>query len=148
MLSFEILVIPVIIPWYKHGFVLNVLSKKLRKNPAASSKDAPERFYLGFVLGLIVDLADRFTIKSNRESGFGRYDIMLKPHNQEKDCAYIIEFKVHKPRKEKDLEQTLANARLQIEEKQYEAELTAEGIAPERIRKYGIVFRGKECLIG
>ena len=115
---------------------------------SASSKDAPERFYLGFVLGLIVDLADRFTIKSNRESGFGRYDIMLKPHNQEKDCAYIIEFKVHKPRKEKDLEQTLANARLQIEEKQYEAELTAEGIAPERIRKYGIVFRGKECLIG
>ena len=115
---------------------------------SASSKDAPERFYLGFVLGLIVYLADRFTIKSNRESGFGRYDIMLKPHNQEKDCAYIIEFKVHKPRKEKDLEQTLANARLQIEEKQYEAELTAEGIAPERIRKYGIVFRGKECLIG
>ncbi len=115
---------------------------------SASSKDAPERFYHGFVLGLIVDLADRFTIKSNRESGFGRYDIMLKPHNQEKDCAYIIEFKVHKPRKEKDLEQTLANARLQIEEKQYEAELTAEGIAPERIRKYGIVFRGKECLIG
>ncbi len=115
---------------------------------SASSKDAPERFYHGFVLGLIVDLADRFTIKSNRESGFERYDIMLKPHNQEKDCAYIIEFKVHKPRKEKDLEQTLANARLQIEEKQYEAELTAEGIAPERIRKYGIVFRGKECLIG
>ena len=115
---------------------------------SASSKDAPERFYHGFVLGLIVDLADRFTIKSNRESGFGRYDIMLKPHNQEKDCAYIIEFKVHKPRKEKDLEQTLANALLQIEEKQYEAELTAEGVAPERIRKYGIVFRGKECLIG
>ncbi len=115
---------------------------------SASSKDAPERFYHGFVLGLIVDLADRFTIKSNRESGFGRYDIMLKPHNQEKDCAYIIEFKVHKPRKEKDLEQTLANARLQIEEKQYEAELTAEGVAPERIRKYGIVFMGKECLIG
>lgn len=100
------------------------------------------------MLGLIVDLADRFTIKSNRESGFGRYDIMLKPHNQEKDCAYIIEFKVHKPRKEKDLEQTLANALLQIEEKQYEAELTAEGVAPERIRKYGIVFMGKECLIG
>lgn len=115
---------------------------------SASSKDAPERFYHGFVLGLIVDLADRFTIKSNRESGFGRYDIMLKPHNQEKDCAYIIEFKVHKPRKEKDLEQTLANALLQIEEKQYEAELTAEGVAPERIRKYGIVFMGKECLIG
>lgn len=115
---------------------------------SASSKDAPERFYHGFVLGLIVDLAGRFTIKSNRESGFGRYDILLKPQDKEKDCAYIIEFKVHKPRKEKDLEETLANALLQIEEKQYEAELIAEGFAPERIRKYGIVFEGKECLIG
>lgn len=64
------------------------------------------------------------------------------------DCAYIIEFKVHKPRKEKDLEETLANALLQIEEKQYEAELIAEGFAPERIRRYGIVFEGKKCLIG
>ena len=96
----------------------------------------------------MVEFRNKYRISSNKESGLGRYDIMLKPHNQEKDCAYIIEFKVHKPRKEKDLEQTLANARLQIEEKQYEAELTAEGIAPERIRKYGIVFRGKECLIG
>ena len=87
-------------------------------------------------------------IKSNRESGFGRYDILLKPQNKEKDCAYIIEFKVHKPRKEKDLEETLANALLQIEEKQYEAELIAEGFAPERIRRYGIVFEGKKCLIG
>lgn len=115
---------------------------------SASSKDAPERFYHGFVLGLIVDLAGRFTIQSNRESGFGRYDIMLKPQNRENDYAYIIEFKVHKPRKEDDLKQTLANALQQIEEKQYEAELIAEGFAPERIKKYGIVFQGKECLIG
>ena len=115
---------------------------------SASSKDAPERFYHGFVLGLIVDLAGRFTIQSNRESGFGRYDIMLKPQNRENDYAYIIEFKVHKPRKEDDLKQTLANALQQIEEKQYEAGLVAEGFAPERIKKYGIVFQGKECLIG
>ncbi len=114
----------------------------------ASSKDAPERFYHGFVLGLIADLAGRFVIKSNRESGFGRYDIMLKPQDRENDDAYIIEFKVHKPRKEKDLEQTLANALLQIEEKRYEAELIAEGFVPGRIRKYGIAFKGKECLIG
>ncbi|NBI92279.1 hypothetical protein D3Z45_17330 [Lachnospiraceae bacterium] len=84
---------------------------------SASSKDAPERFYHGFVLGLIVDLAGRFTIKSNRESGFGRYDIILKPRDKENDYAYIIEFKVYKPRKEKDLEQTLANALAQIDEK-------------------------------
>lgn len=115
---------------------------------SASSKDAPERFYHGFVLGLIVDLAGRFTIISNRESGFGRYDIVMKPRDKENDYAYIIEFKVHKPRKEKDLEQTLANAHIQIEEKQYTAGLIAEGFAPERIRKYGIVFMGKECLIG
>ena len=115
---------------------------------SASSKDAPERFYHGFVLGLIVDLAGRFTIISNRESGFGRYDIVMKPQDKENDHAYIIEFKVHKPRKEKDLEQTLANAHIQIEEKQYAAGLIAEGFAPERIRKYGIVFMGKECLIG
>lgn len=115
---------------------------------SASSKDAPERFYHGFVLGLIVDLAERFTIQSNRESGFGRYDIMLKPQDRENDYAYIIEFKVHKPRKENDLEETLANALQQIAERQYEAGLIAEGFAPERIKKYGIVFRGKECLIG
>lgn len=73
---------------------------------------------------------------------------MLKPQDKENDDAYIIEFKVHKPRKEKDLEQTLANALLQIEEKRYETELIAEGFAPGRIRKYGIAFKGKECLIG
>lgn len=95
-----------------------------------------------------MDLAERFTIQSNRESGFGRYDIMLKPQDRENDYAYIIEFKVHKPRKENDLEETLANALQQIAERQYEAGLIAEGFAPERIKKYGIVFRGKECLIG
>lgn len=115
---------------------------------SASSKDAPERFYYGFVLGLIVDLAGRFTIQSNRESGFDCYDIMLKPQNRENDYAYIIEFKVYKPRKEDDLKQTLANALQQIEEEQYEAGLIAEGFALERIKKYGIVFQGKECLIG
>ena len=73
---------------------------------------------------------------------------MLNPHDCENDYAYIIEFKVHKPRKENDLEETLANALQQIAERQYEAGLIAEGFAPERIKKYGIVFRGKECLIG
>ncbi len=113
-----------------------------------SSKDAPERFYHGFVLGMIVDLSGQYTIKSNRESGFGRYDILLKPVDKERGCAYIIEFKVHRPRKEKDLEETLANALAQIEERHYETELVKEGFAPERIRKYGFAFRGKECLIG
>ncbi|MDE7200554.1 MAG: ATP-binding protein [Lachnospiraceae bacterium] len=115
---------------------------------SVSHKDAPERFYHGFVLGLMVELKGRFVIKSNRESGFGRYDIIMKPSDREHDCAYIIEFKVHKPKREKDLEETLSNAHKQIEEKRYEEELVSEGFAPEKIRKYGFVFRGKECLIG
>ena len=115
---------------------------------SASLKDAPERFYHGFVLGLMVELDGRFKITSNRESGFGRYDIMLVPEDREKDCAYIIEFKVHKPMKEKDLAETVANALNQIEEKQYEAKLVADGFEPENIRKYGFAFKGKECMIG
>jgi hypothetical protein len=115
---------------------------------SASLKDAPERFYHGFVLGLMVELDGRFKITSNRESGFGRYDIMLVPKDREKDCAYIIEFKVHKPMKEKDLAETVANALNQIEEKQYEAKLVADGFEPENIRKYGFAFKGKECMIG
>ena len=115
---------------------------------SASHKDAPERFYHGFVLGLMVELNGRFVIRSNRESGFGRYDIIMKPLDREKDCAFIIEFKVHKPKREKDLEETLANAHKQIEENGYEAELVAEGFALEKIRKYGFAFQGKECLIG
>ena len=114
----------------------------------ALDDDAPERFYHGFVLGLMVELAGRFEITSNRESGFGRYDIMLTPKNREKDCAYIIEFKVHKPSKEKDLAQTVANAHSQIDEKLYDAKLIADGFSPEQIKKYGFAFRGKECLIG
>ena len=115
---------------------------------SASSKDAPERFYHGFVLGLMVELSGRFVITSNRESGFGRYDVMLTPTDKEKDCAYIIEFKVHKPLKEKDLAETVGNALKQIEEKQYEAELLSAGFRSQQIRKYGFAFKGKECLIG
>ncbi len=113
-----------------------------------SDDDAPERFYHGFVLGMMVQLSGKYEITSNRESGFGRYDVMLKPTDACKDCAYIIEFKVYKSYREKTLEDTLANAHAQIEEKQYEAELIADGFAPERIRKYGFAFQGKTCLIG
>ena len=114
----------------------------------AAADDDPERFYHGFVLGLMVGLEERFVVSSNKESGFGRYDVLLKPMDKEKDNAYIFEFKVHKPGKEKNLEATVVNALAQIKEKGYETELIAEGISPEHIRKYGFAFAGKKCLIG
>ena len=107
----------------------------------------PERFYHGFVLGLLVELKIRYLITSNRESGFGRYDHCLKP-KKEHIPAMIIEFKVLNERREKTLEDIVQSALKQIEEKQYEKELITRGIARERIRKYGFAFWGKGVLIG
>lgn len=112
-----------------------------------SGKDSPERFYHGFVLGLLVDLSDRYVITSNRESGFGRYDVMLEPRNKE-DAGMILEFKVFNPRKETDLDETVQAALDQIEEKKYEQTLLDHGIKRENIRKYGLAFEGKKVLIG
>lgn len=107
----------------------------------------PERFYHGFVLGLLVELEDRYILTSNRESGFGRYDVMLKPRKAGGE-AFILEFKVFNSRRDVNLEGTVAAALKQIEDKQYEAELIAEGIPAENIRKYGFGFEGKTVLIG
>ena len=107
----------------------------------------PERFYHGFVLGMVVDLADRYSVKSNRESGYGRYDVMIEPHDR-KEKAFLFEFKVlDQDSGEAALEDTAASALAQLEEKRYETELIEDGIAPENIRKYGFAFEGKRCLI-
>ncbi len=106
----------------------------------------PEKFYHGFVLGLLVELSDRYRLTSNRESGFGRYDVMLTPRKEGAD-AMIIEFKVFNPRREKTLEDAAENALKQIEEKNYAGELKAQGVPVGCIRRYGFAFCGKEVLI-
>lgn len=112
----------------------------------APSWDEPERFYHGFVLGLMVELADRYTLTSNRESGFGRYDVMLEP-KKTGDNAYIFEFKVQDT-DEKELADTVWDALCQIDRQNYEASLVAKGFSKERIRKYGFAFCGKNVQIG
>ena len=112
-----------------------------------SKKSEPERFYHGFVLGLLVELRERYEIKSNRESGYGRYDVMLVPLN-ESDTAIVIEFKVQDHETEKTLQDTVQMALRQIEDKNYDADLIALGIGSDRIRHYGFAFEGKKVLIG
>lgn len=112
----------------------------------APSGKEPERFYHGFVLGLLVDKAADYEVKSNRESGYGRYDVMLIPKDK-KDVAVIMEFKVFDEAKEKELTDTADRALEQIETKQYATDLISQGVPEENIRKYGFAFQGKKCLI-
>ena len=112
-----------------------------------SERSQPERFYHGFVLGLLVDVRDSYEVRSNKESGFGRYDVVLIPRQSGKD-AIIIEFKVFDESEEESLEKTVLNAHKQIEDKNYDVDLMERGIAKENIRHYGFAFRGKKVLIG
>ena len=112
-----------------------------------SEKKEPERFYHGFVLGLLVDKAENYMLKSNRESGLGRYDVVMEPKNI-KDPAVIMEFKVFDEEdEEKTLQDTAQNALDQIRERHYAADLLQRGIPDERILKYGFAFQGETCLI-
>lgn len=93
-----------------------------------------------------MELSDTYKISSNRESGFGRYDVMLEPfdHNQN---AYILEFKVFNPRIDNSMEDTVLNALKQIDNKNYDAELISRGFCKEQIFHYGFAFEGKRVLI-
>ena len=112
-----------------------------------SARTQPERFYHGFVLGLLVDLREEYLLKSNRESGFGRYDVMLIPKDRTRP-AIVMEFKVFDGDEEQDLKDTVQAALKQIEEKQYDTELLALGFPKDHIRHYGFAFEGKKVLIG
>ena len=133
---------------YMNDVALNTFSS-FDSGKHNSERKAPENFFHGFVLGLIVDQTENYIITSNRESGYGRYDIMLEPIDKtnEKLPGIVIEFKVINPRKENSLEETVAAALKQIEEKNYNAELIKRGVKEENIHHYGFAFRGKEVLI-
>ena len=133
---------------YMNDVALNTFSS-FDSGKKKSNRKAPENFYHGFVLGLMVDQTENYIITSNRESGYGRYDIMLEPIDKtnEKYPGIVIEFKVINPRKENTLEETVAAALKQIEEKNYDAELVKRGVKEENIHHYGFAFKGKEVLI-
>ena len=125
---------------------MNYMTKNIFSYFDTGTKE-PERFYHGFVLGLLTELMEDYYLTSNRESGYGRYDVMLEPKDKTKE-AFLLEFKVYDGDEEESLQDTVKEALRQIEEKQYETVLLAKGFAREQIRKYGFAFQGKKVLIG
>ena len=104
-------------------------------------ENTAENFYHAFVLGILVGLRDTYYVNSNRESGYGRYDIMLEPKDKTAN-SFIMEFKVLENKEEKTIEDTIENAKKQIEEKKYEENLQERGF--ENITKMVFAFKGKE----
>ena len=107
-------------------------------------ENTAENFYHAFVLGMLVALRDSYYVNSNRESGLGRYDIMLEPKDKSGNC-FIMEFKVLETKEENSIEETIQNAKNQIEEKKYEENLSERGF--ENITKMVFAFKGKDVEI-
>ena len=105
-------------------------------------EDTAENFYHAFVLGMLVGLKDSYYVNSNRESGMGRYDIMLEPQDKNGN-SFIIEFKVADDMEESTIEEVIENAKKQIEERDYESNLRERGFT--NITKMVFAFKGKEC---
>ena len=105
-------------------------------------ENTAENFYHAFVLGMLVGLRDTYYVNSNRESGFGRYDIMLEPHDKNAN-SFIMEFKVADSFEDESIEEVLESAKKQIEEKGYESNLRERGFT--NITKIVFAFKGKEC---
>ena len=104
-------------------------------------ENTAENFYHAFVLGMLVGLKDSYYVNSNRESGYGRYDIMLEPKDKNGN-SFIMEFKVYREEKEKDINDTIESAKKQIEERKYEEILQEKGF--KNITKMVFAFKGKE----
>ena len=134
--------------WYLSELALSVMSS-FDTGTRPSGDARPERFWHGLVLGLLVEMRETHELRSNRESGYGRYDVMLVPRDAAQGVAYIIEFKVlNEQRGERTLADAVASAHCQMEERAYDAELLERGVAPERIRHLGVAFKGKQVLVG
>ena len=103
-------------------------------------------FYHGFVLGLLVDLSDRYHITSNRKAALAGMTSVWN-RGERKDDAILLEFKVFHPAREQNLEDTQRLALAQLEKKDYAAGLRQKGFPEEKIRRYGIAFQGKQVLI-
>ena len=104
-------------------------------------ENTAENFYHAFVLGMLVGLKDSYYVNSNRESGYGRYDIMLEPKDKNGN-SFIMEFKVYRKEKEKDINDTIESEKKQIEERKYEENLQEKGFT--NITKIVFAFKGKE----
>ena len=129
-------------------YLIDVFTNMVSFMDVAKGKELEEseKFYHGLVLGMIVTMERDYVITSNRESGRGRYDIMMRPKKDNLD-GIIIEFKVFNARHEKTLEESANKGLKQIRDKNYAAELIASGVKEENIRKYCMAFDGKEVLI-
>ena len=130
---------------YMNKVALNTFSYFDAGNKPSEQRE-PERFYHGFVLGLIADKSEDYTVKSNRESGYGRYDVVMEPKDAN-NVAVIMEFKVFDSEDEAELADTAESALKQIEDKKYDTDLLQRGIPAENILKYGFAFEGEKCLI-
>jgi len=104
--------------------------------------DEPEKVYHALVLGMLVRMSDKYEIRSNRESEYGRYDLMLKPVDRSRQ-GILIEFK--RIDKKSSLEQTMEDAFHQMNENKYAAELEAGGIW--KVLKIAVAFRGKRLWV-
>jgi hypothetical protein len=103
-----------------------------------------EKVYHAFVLGMLISLNDSHEVISNRESGYGRYDVMIIPKDVSK-LGIVIEFKKLDPDDDETLEETADMALKQIKEKKYSTTLEDRGV--KNIKEIGIVFKGKELYI-